>query len=284
MTLKPTSRRSPATPEELAAAITVADFRPLAERVVETPFWDYIEGGSWDEVSLAENDAAWLSYRFRPRVLVDVSRIEPSSTFLGGPSSMPVAIAPMAAHGLAHPDAEIATARAAAAAGIPFISSTMSTASMEQIASAAPDATRFFQLYVQVDEGRTRSFVERAAAAGYGAIVVTVDLPELGYRDRDRRSGFDLDVPHGNFSDGPGPTHGGHGDDSLEGEGEGEGISDDVETDDLWLAKNLTWDSLATIRSWSSLPLVLKGIMTGEDARLAAAHGVDAIVVSNHGG
>jgi 4-hydroxymandelate oxidase len=266
------------SPEQVAATVTLSDFRSIAARVVEPGAWDYIEGGAWDEESLAENEAAWLRYRFRPRVLVDVSRIDASTTFLGRAATMPIAIAPMAAHGLANPDGEIATARAAAAAGIPFIPSTMSTASMEQIAAAAPDGTRFFQLYAQADPGRTRSLVERAAAAGYGAIVVTVDLPELGYRDRDRRSGFSLDVPHGNFDgDGLGPTHASH-------DGDEDGVAVEAETVDQWIAKNLTWDSLATIRSWTSLPLVLKGIMTGEDARLAAAHGVDAIVVSNHGG
>jgi 4-hydroxymandelate oxidase len=282
MTLE-TSRTAPlASAEELASVVALPDFRALAERSVETGPWDYIDGGSWDEVTLAENEAAWLAYRFRPRVLADVSQIEPASTFLGRAASMPVAIAPMASHGLAHPDAELATARAAAAAGVPFIPSTMSTASMEEIAAAAPGATRFFQLYAQVDPGRTRSLVERAAAAGYGAIVLTVDLPELGYRDRDRRSGFSLDVPHGNFRDGLQPTHGSHAADGDE--GTSIEASEDAETVDQWIAKNLTWDSLATIRSWSPLPLVLKGILTGEDARLAVEHGVDAIVVSNHGG
>src|SRR5918995_3618852 len=128
------------------------------------------------------------------------------------PTAGPLAVAPMAAHGLAHPDAEVATVRAAAAAGIPFIVSTMSSSSMEAVAAAAPEATRWFQLYSQADAGRTRSLVERAAAAGYGAIVLTVDLPVLGYRERDRRTGFDLAVPLGNFGGEAGPTHGGHGD------------------------------------------------------------------------
>jgi 4-hydroxymandelate oxidase len=270
------AHRGVMSPDDLGSVVTLPDFRSIAAQMVEGGAWDYIEGGAWDEVSLAENEAAWLRHRFRPRVLVDVSRIDPSTTFLGQPSAMPVAIAPMAAHGLANVDGELATARAAAAAGVPFIPSTMSSASMEDIAGAAPNGTRFFQLYAQVDPGRTRSLVERAAAAGYGAMIVTVDLPELGYRDRDRRSGFSLDVPHGNFLDG-GPTHAAH--------GAAEDLpAIDDETVDQWIAKNLTWDSLATIRSWSSLPLVLKGIMTGEDARLAAEHGVDAIVVSNHGG
>ena len=268
------------TADELAAVVTVADFREPASRILEPAAWDYIDGGSWDELSLVENDAAWLSYRFRPRVLVDVSRVDPATTLLGKRAAMPVAIAPMAAHGLANPDAELATARAAAAAGVPFIPSTMSSRSMEDIAAAAPDGTHWFQLYAQVDPGRTRSLVERAEAAGYGAIVVTVDLPELGYRDRDRRNGYLLDVPFGNFADGgPGPSHASH--------GGGDAADPDppgYEMLDEWVAKHLTWDSLATIRSWSSLPLVLKGVMTGEDARLAAEHGVDGIVVSNHGG
>jgi 4-hydroxymandelate oxidase len=268
------------TEEALAAIVKVADFKSIAERVLPPPFRDYIDGGSWDEVSLAANEAAWRRYRFRPRVLADVSRIDPSTTMLGRPIALPLAIAPMAAHGLAHPDAEVATARAAAAAGVPFIPSTMSTRSMEEIAEAAPGGVRWFQLYAQADPRRTRDLVERAEAAGYGAIVLTVDLPELGYRDRDRRSGFNLDVPHGNFPDGIGPTHASHGaaDEAQP------GVSDDVETFDQWIATNLTWDSLETIRSWSSLPLVLKGIMTAEDAGLAAAHGADVIVVSNHGG
>jgi 4-hydroxymandelate oxidase len=263
-----------ASEEELARAVTLPSFRAIAERAIAPAAWDYIDGGAWDEVSVARNEAAWRAYRFRPRVLVDVSRIDTSWSFLGRPSSMPVAIAPMAAHGLAHPDAEAATARAAAAAGIPFIPSTMSSASMEEIDDAAPGATRFFQLYAQADPGKTRSLVERAAAAGYGAIVLTVDLPELGYRDRDRRNGWSLDVPLGNFGDDAGPTHAARGTDG----------EDPELPDDQWLAKNLTWESLATIRSWSPLPFVLKGIMAGEDARIAADHGADAIVVSNHGG
>jgi len=269
------------TADELAAVVTVADFHEPASRIVNPAAWDYIDGGSWDELSLVENDAAWLSYRFRPRVLVDVSRVDPSTTLLGRPAAMPIAIAPMAAHGLANPDAELATARAAAAAGVPFIPSTMSSRSMEEIATAAPDGARWFQLYAQVDPGRTRGLVERAEAAGYGAIVVTVDLPELGYRDRDRRNGFLLDVPFGNFPDGgPGPSHASHG----EAWGDEDEASPGHEMLDEWVVKHLTWKSLATIRSWSSLPLVVKGIMTGEDARLAAEHGVDGIVVSNHGG
>jgi isopentenyl diphosphate isomerase/L-lactate dehydrogenase-like FMN-dependent dehydrogenase len=191
---------------------------------------------------------------------------------LGQPSALPLAVAPMAAHGLAHPEAEAATARASAAAGVPFILSTMSTCSMEEVAQAAPDGVRWFQLYVQADPGRTRELVRRAEAAGYGAIVLTVDLPLLGYRERDRRSGFELTGPHGNFATaGFDATHAG-------------GVhADGFDLLEDQILTGLSWSDLARIRGWSSLPLVLKGIMTAEDAALAAEHGVDAIIVSNHG-
>jgi 4-hydroxymandelate oxidase len=202
-----------------------------------------------------------------------VSHVDPSTTMAGQPATLPLGIAPMAAHGLVHPEAELATARAAAAAGIPFTLSTMSSASIEAVAAAAPDGVRWFQLYVQADPGRSRSLVERAAAAGYGAILLTVDLPVLGYRERDLRSGFNLAVPHGNFTDDAGPDHASHA-------GDRDGGYDLIATE---LERGLTWADVATIRSWSSLPLFLKGILTAEDARLAVEHGAAGIVVSNHG-
>jgi 4-hydroxymandelate oxidase len=243
----------------LAGIIRLTEFEPLARAAMTPAAFDHVASGSWDELSLVENDAAWQRRRFRPRVLVDVADIDTSTTLLGSRSSFPLAIAPTAAHGIAHPDGEVATARAAAVAGVPFMLSTMSTRSMEEVATAAPDATRWFQLYVQRDRGLTRSFVERAAAAGYGAIVLTVDLPVFGYRERDLLSGFRRPT-HGNFPV-AGPIDQG-----------------------LVQTRGLTWDDIATIRSWSTLPLVLKGIMTAEDAVLGVEHGVDGIVVSNHGG
>ncbi len=258
---------------DLATIVSLAEFESLARDALDPAAYDYVAGGAWDEITLAENEAAWHRRRFRPRVLVDVAAVDTSTTMLGAPTALPVAIAPMAVHGLAHPDGEVATARAAAAAGVPFTLSTMSSRSIEEVAAAAPSGTNWFQLYTQVDPGRTRELVDRAAAAGYGAIVVTVDLPRLGYRERDRRSGFELSGL-GNFADTPdGPTHGG-------------GIhatADGFARLDAQLDVGLTWADLATIRSWSPLPLVLKGILTHEDATLAVEHGVDAIVVSNHG-
>jgi isopentenyl diphosphate isomerase/L-lactate dehydrogenase-like FMN-dependent dehydrogenase len=183
----------------------------------------------------------------------------------------------MAAHGLAYADAELATARAAAVAGIPFTLSTMSTRSIEEVSEAAPDGIRRFQLYAQADTGRPRELVERAAASGYGAILLTVDLPRVGYRDRDRRSGFDLPGPHGNFAASAiHPTHAAGVHDPRADE-RGYDLLDEQSL------SRLTWDSLSIIRSWSSLPFVIKGVMTDEDASLAVDHGIDAIVVSNHG-
>jgi 4-hydroxymandelate oxidase len=254
---------------DVERVVSLREFEAFARQSMEPAAFDYVAGGAWDELTLAENEAAWSRYHLRPRVLVDVGRIDPSTTLLGQPVAMPVAVAPMALHGLAHPDAELATVRAAAAAGIPFTLSTMSRRSIEEVAAAAPDATMWFQLYTQVDPGATRALVERAAATGYRAIMLTVDLPRLGYRERDRRSGFEL-VGLGNFPDLP-ATHAGGA------HAGGFALLDEQATG------GLTWGDLAEIRSWSSLTLVLKGILTEEDARLAVEHGVDALVVSNHG-
>jgi 4-hydroxymandelate oxidase len=251
-------------------AVNLAEFEAIARERMHPGAFDYAAGGAWDEISLAENEAAWRRYRFRSRVLVDVGTVEPRTTMLGAPVAFPVAVAPMAAHGLAHPLGEVATARAAAAAGVPFMLSTVSSRSIEEVAEGSPTGRRWFQLYVQAQPAQTRELVERAAAAGYEAIVVTADLPILGYRERDRRGGFDLAVPLGNFAADPlGPTHRptGTGFDVLE----------------SWQRRTLAWDDLAAIRSWSPLPLVIKGILTTEDALLAVEHGADAIVVSNHG-
>lgn len=253
-----------------APIVSINEYEALAREVMEAAAFDYIAGGAWDEQSLADAEAAWRRRRLRPRVLVDVSHVDPTTTMAGASVTMPVAIAPMAAHGLAHPSAEVATARAAAAAGVPFTLSTMSTASIEDVAAAAPDGIRWFQLYAQADPGRSRSLVDRAAAAGYSAVVLTVDLPVLGYRERDLRSGFDLSVPLGNFAEGR-PTH-------VPREGES---GYDILAEDL--DRGLVWSDIATIRSWSTLPLILKGILTAEDTRIAVEEGVDGIVVSNHG-
>lgn len=258
---------APADPR-IASIVNLTGFEAVARERMHPIAYDYVAGGAWDELSIAENLAAWRRRWLRPRVLVDVSNTDTSTTALGRTIAMPVAIAPMAAHALAHVDAESATARAAAAAGVPFTLSTVSSHSIEDVAAAAPDALRWFQLYTQPDPQLSRSLVERAEAAGYRAIVLTVDLPVLGYRERDRRNGFDLSIPLGNFAGGrrgSNPRESGFA--ALNAQ-----------------RKNaLGWADIDRMRAWSRLPFVLKGVLTAEDARLAAGHGVDAIVVSNHG-
>ena len=249
--------------------MNLTEFEAIARASMEPAAFDYVAGGAWDELSLHDNVAAWRRRRFRPRVLVDVSGVDPRSTFIGQPSALPIAIAPMAFQTLAHPDGEIEAARGAAAAGIPYTLSTTSSHSIEAVAAGAPGGTRWFQLYTQADPAITRSLVERAEAAGFRARSSTVDLPVLGYRDRDRRSGFVLPAL-GNFADVP-ASHG------------RAALGAPSRLQDRPVHRSLVWADLATIRSWSSLPLVVKGILTAEDARLAVEHGVDAIVVSNHG-
>ena len=207
--------------------------RSRARRWIPRRF-DYVAGGAWDEITLAENEAAWRRRRFRPRVLVDVSRGRPvDHDARRAERRCRSAIAPMAAHGLAHPDAELATARAAAAAGVPFILSTMSSRSIEEVAAAAPDGTRWFQLYTQARPGpqpRRSSSGPRRPATGPSSL--TVDLPVLGYRERDRRSGS-TSGPHGNFADTGRARH------------VRDGTIDGLEP---WRSVGLTWDDLATIR------------------------------------
>jgi isopentenyl diphosphate isomerase/L-lactate dehydrogenase-like FMN-dependent dehydrogenase len=201
-------------------------------------------------------------------VLVDTASVDPSVTILGRPAGLPVGIAPAALHAMAHPEAEKATGRAAAAAGAVNVVSTMASHTIEEVARAAPGGRRWFQLYVQRNRTLSREFVQRAEAAGYEAICLTVDLPVLGYRDEVVRRGFDpgedayANIPKRDVWRGSG----------------------DMDVDLDTRSVGLTWDDLAEIRSWSSLPLVLKGILTAEDAALAVEHGVDGIWVSNHGG
>jgi 4-hydroxymandelate oxidase len=205
----------------------------------------------------------------RPRVLVDVSAIDLTTMVMGQPTAAPIVLAPTAFQRLAHPDGELGTARAAAAAGLPMIVSTIATVSLEDIAETG--VRRWFQLYVLKDRDFTADLVRRAHAAGYEALVVTVDTPVLGRRVRDERNAFTL--PDGIEMA------------NLEGSGLpnalGSGLTSHILSrhDD-----SVTWDDLAWLRSLAPLPLALKGVLTAEDARLAADAGVEALIVSNHGG
>jgi 4-hydroxymandelate oxidase len=201
-------------------------------------------------------------------MLVDVSEGTTATTVLGTDVSMPVLVAPTAFQRMAHPEGEVAMARGAAAAGTLMCLSTAATATIEEVAAAAPEATRWFQLYWSADRGVVQDLVERSAAAGYRAIVVTVDLPEVGRRERDLRTGFEVPehvpVP------------------ALLALAESAGITS-AELDRL-TDNSLTWRDLEWLRSLTSLPLLVKGILTAEDAELACEAGVEGIVVSNHGG
>jgi 4-hydroxymandelate oxidase len=255
-------------PIDLDHVVSLHDFeRPARERL-HPAAWAYYEGGAWDGHTLRANDSAWDRYELRPRVLIDVSGVSLEMAILGRPAGLPVGIAPAALHAMAHDDAELATARAAADAGAITVVSTVASRSLEQVAEAAPDGRRWFQLYVQGDWRVTRRLVERAADAGYEALVLTVDAPVLGYRDELLRLPFDP----------------------------GEDAYGNLPKRDIWRSGSeldevldmrgvpLTWETLDEIRSWAPLPLVLKGILTPEDARLAVDRGVDGVWVSNHGG
>lgn len=261
----------------LAAAVSIADIERIAAERMSPEAWDYVAGAAEDELTLGEMVAAFRRRRFVPRVLRDTSGLDTRVTLLGREVAMPIGVSPVAAQALAHPDAEVATACAAAAAGAMFCLSTVSSRSIEEVAAAVPpDAPRWFQLYVNEDVRFTRRLVERAAAAGYQAIVLTADLPVLGYREREKRRGWELDVPLGNFAGAEGEAAAGE---AVDEEG-------DVDLDRLLDMRHvgLTWDGLAPIRSWTSLPLVVKGVLHPDDARLAVEHGAAAVWVSNHGG
>jgi isopentenyl diphosphate isomerase/L-lactate dehydrogenase-like FMN-dependent dehydrogenase len=248
--------------------VNVADYEQLAEQALEPSIFGYIAGGANDEWTLRENVAAFGRWVLRPRVLVDVDRVETGTTVLGSAVSMPVLVAPTGFQQLMHPDGEGATARAAAAAGTVFCQSTFSSVRPAELAAAASGGTLWFQLYWSTDRGFTRELLQEVAANGYGAVMLTVDLPHAGRRERDLRTQYEIppDLPLPNFStslDRPkdsGPSLG------------------------AVVDRTLTWHDLEWLREASALPLVVKGILTREDAELACEHGADAIVVSNHGG
>ncbi len=249
---------------ELARVVSLADFEPFARERMDPAGFDYVAGGAWDEITLRESVEAWRRHRFIPRVLTDIRDVDASGVFLGRSFPLPVAIAPMAVQALAHPDGELEAARGAAEAGIPYCLSTSSSRSLEDVAAAARDAERWFQLYLVASLDHSRALVQRAEAAGYRAILMTVDLPVLGYRQRDRRSGFALPaMPHVDAAMAEHRTRYG-------------GLEQQHEL-------GLSWATVEAVRGWTTLPVLLKGILSPEDARIAAEAGVDGIVVSTHG-
>jgi len=256
------------------APINLLDIEARAFERLPRETADYFAGGAEDEVTLRANRAAFDALLLRPRYLVDVSERDLKTTVLGSPIEFPVLLAPTGFQQLAHPDGELATARAAHRAGTLMVLSTFSTMSLEEVqrASAAP---KWFQLYVHKDRGLTRSLVTRAHVAGYQALVLTVDVPVLGRRERDIRNGFVLppSLRVANFD-----------------MGTGESLQDaDDESGLAQFHRGLrepafTWKDVDWLASLSPLPIVLKGVLRGDDAAIALDHGIKSIIVSNHGG
>jgi len=253
----------------------VDDFRELARSRLPVDVWDYVEGGSGDERTLTANRRAFDGVALRPRVLVDVSSCDPGTTLLGAPVSLPIGVAPTAYHRLLHPEGELATARGAGQAGALYVVSMFATQPVEDIAEAATGPL-WMQVYWLRRRDAVADVVRRAAAAGFRALVLTVDTPRVGRRLRDVRNAFALDETVQAVNLAPEVMATAH----RRRHGESALASHAAEAFD----PTITWDDLGWLRGLTDLPLLLKGIVTAEDAARAVACGVDGIVVSNHGG
>ena len=246
----------------MTGPLNVAEYERVAHDALDEGALGYFAGGACDERVLEENVAAWRRLRLRPRVLVDVGDVTTATTVLGTEVASPVLVAPTAFHRVLHEEAEPGTARAAAAAGTLMCLSTLATTTPADLVAAAPDGPKWFQLYVFRDRGVTRGLVDQAVDAGFRALVLTVDAPRLGRRERDLRTGFR--IPYAI------PSLGAAGLSPLEALGA--------------IDPTLSWRDLEELVAASPLPVVVKGVQTREDAELACAHGAAAIVCSNHGG
>jgi len=256
------------------AFTNLLELEDLARAKVPRPSFDYIAGGANDEVSLRRNREAFDKWALRPRVLVDVSDRDTATTVLGQRVSMPILVAPTAFHALVHPEGEVATGRGTAAAGTIMVASAIATKSLEEVAAAGP-APRWFQLYVWKDRDVTADLVRRASQSGYQAICLTVDTPLLGRREKDERNAFTLPPGLGIANVRPA---------GLDRMPESERGSAFAKYVTELLDPAVTWRDIAWLKSISSLPVVLKGILTAEDATLAVDHGAAGVIVSNHGG
>lgn len=279
----------------LSRCANVEDLRRIARSRMPKGVFGYIDGGAEDERTLGRNRAAFERLEFRPRVLRDMGQLDPGRTLLGRPLPLPLVLAPTGFGRIAWSEGELAVARAAASAGVPFSLSTLSTRSIEEVAavSAGP---RWFQVYVWRDRGLVKELVERAAAARYEALILTVDTAVLGRRERDVRTGFTLPPKLGLDTLIDGLLHPGWTWDLIRSEPivfanvVGRGVGDGADAITLADYVNeqfdpgLSWRDVEWLQSIWDGPIVLKGIQTVEDAELAADAGVQAVALSNHGG
>jgi isopentenyl diphosphate isomerase/L-lactate dehydrogenase-like FMN-dependent dehydrogenase len=242
--------------------LNVWDYEALAAERLDPGAFGYYAGGAGDELTLRDNVEAFRRWRLRPRVLVDVAEPSTATTVLGQDLSMPLIVAPVAFQRVAHPDGEPGMARAALAAGTAMCLSTLATTAPAELAETG--VTRFFQLYVFRDEGVTRNLVDQARDGGFAALFLTVDTPIVGRRERDFRTGFTIppDVTVAAL---------------------GRGNVTPVEAF-AQMSASVSWRDIERLSSMANLPVVVKGVLTAEDARLACEHGAAGIVVSNHGG
>ncbi len=242
--------------------LNVWDYEKLAAERLDPGAYGYFAGGANDELTLRDNVDAYRRWQLRPRVLVDVADPSTATSVLGQEVALPVLVAPVAFQRVAHPDGEVGMARAAAAAGTVMCLSTLATSTLQEVAETG--AQRWFQLYVPKDEGLTAELISQATANGFGALVLTIDTPVLGRRERDQRTGFTIPPELTVAALGRGDVT--------------------PQTALHAMSASTTWADVERFASAARLPVVLKGVLTAEDARLACEHGAAAIVVSNHGG
>jgi L-lactate dehydrogenase (cytochrome) len=278
-----------ATERRLATVASIPDLRLLARRRAPRAVFDYTDGAAGEELSLRRSREAYARIEFQPRVLQDVSAVDTSTTVLGRRADLPLMFAPTGFTRMMHTDGESAVARVAARTGIPYALSTMGTTSIEQLAAAAPDGRRWFQLYLWRDREASRDFVVRARESGYEALVLTVDTPVAGARLRDVRNGLTIPPSLSLRTFAEGALHPGWWFDLLTTEPlefaslhrfEGT-VAELVGT---MFDPAATIDDLSWLRSVWDGPLVVKGIQTVADARAVVDGGADAVIVSNHGG
>lgn len=279
----------------LARSATVADLRRIARRRLPRGVFDYIDGGAEDEVTMAANAAAYRRLTFAPRVLRDMSQVDPSSTLLGKELAYPLVLAPTGFTRIAHSEGELAVARAAKRAGLPYALSTLGTRSIEEVAEAGSDRL-WFQVYTWRDRDLVAELVKRAANSGYEAICLTVDTAVLGRRERDVRRGFTLPPKVGLSTIVDGIIHPGWSWDFLTSPpivfanvagmavGDGRDAISLAEYVGSQFDPALSWEDVDWLRQHWDGPIVVKGIQSVPDAVIAAERGVEAIVISNHGG